>query len=83
MGQRSALLPAFTSETVIGGPFGPNRAAAFPVTHSSTLVTHATAGVSAGVTAPATGSLAAATAVRGSCPQAPMQRLPGGSTPEQ
>ena len=66
-GNNPASLPAFTSETIIGGPFGPNRAAAFPMTHSSTLVTYATAGVSAGVTSPATGSFVAPTAVRGSC----------------
>ena len=58
-GNNPASLPAFTSET-IAGPFGRNSAAAFPMTHSSTLVTYATAGVSAGVTAPATGSLVGA-----------------------
>ena len=56
-GNNPASLPAFTSETIIGGPFGRNSAAAFPMTHSSTIVSYATAGVSAGVTAPATGSL--------------------------
>ena len=58
-GNNPASLPAFTSET-IAGPFGRNSAAAFPMTHSSTIVSYATAGVSAGVTAPATGSLVGA-----------------------
>ena len=49
-----SLLPAFTSETVIGGPFGRNRAAAFPMTHSSTLVNYGANGVSAATNAPAT-----------------------------
>ena len=49
-----SLLPAFTSETVIGGPFGRNRAAAFPMTHSLTLVNYGANGVSAATNSPAT-----------------------------
>ena len=52
-GNNPASLPAFTSET-IAGPFGRNRAAAFPMTHSSTLVNYGTNGVTAATNAPPT-----------------------------
>ena len=53
-GNNPASLPAFTSETIAGGPFGPNRAAAFPVTHFSTLVNYGTNGVTVATNAPPT-----------------------------
>ena len=52
-GNNPSSLPAFTSET-IAGPFGRNSAAAFPMTHSSTLVNYGANGVSAATNAPAT-----------------------------